>query len=305
MTQQEILNQNWTKTKKAKALYDLGLTRTQVASLVCGGNYGFAYNIWKKWCQEGGTPSPTQTFESLNEFIFNRKFGVEIEFFGPSDEDLAFKMNLSGLAYQMERYNHATRNHWKFTTDSSIRGDNAKELVSPPLQGNDGLQALRKACKALRLADAKVNRSCGLHIHIDANDFDLESFKLLVRNWIRIEPQIDQMMPPSRRANNNTYCQSNIDANIDQRINRASTILHLTNIFGTRYKKLNLLSFQRHGTIEFRQHGGSTNYRKIKQWILICSRLVEASKQGISINNLNQILDNDLQEYYEDRQLSF
>lgn len=74
--------------------------------------------------------------------------------------------------------------------------------------------------------------------------------------------------------------------------------------FGSRYYKLNLQSFQRHGTVEFRQHGASTNFLKIKNWILICARLVEFSKQNILITDLNQILDENLQEFFEDRELS-
>ncbi len=87
MTQQEILNSNWTKTKKAEALFDLGFTRLQVADLICNGNRGFSYNIWKKWNER--RTEQVRTPEVINfDFEFNRKFGVEIEFFGTTNSTL-------------------------------------------------------------------------------------------------------------------------------------------------------------------------------------------------------------------------
>jgi hypothetical protein len=77
-TQQEIINSNWTKTKKAEALFDLGFTRLQVATLICNGTRGFSYNIWKKW-NERRTANPQRTAPVNFEFSFTRKFGVEIE----------------------------------------------------------------------------------------------------------------------------------------------------------------------------------------------------------------------------------
>jgi hypothetical protein len=114
-------------------------------------------------------------------------------------------------------------------------------------------------------------------------------------------------MPKSRRANSNRYCQgfrSNNQNTFFQKIDACRTVNELANLFRTRYFKLNLQSFQRHGTVEFRQHGASTNFLKIKNWILICARLVEFSKQNILLTDINQILDENLQEYFEDRELA-
>lgn len=306
MTQQEILNSNLTKTKKAEALFELGFTRLQVADLVCNGNRGFSYNIWKKW-NENRTLI-VETSEPIDfEFEFSRKFGVEIEFFGPESSTLINNFRAAGLEIKTESYNHSTRPHWKFVTDSSISGVNAKELVSPVLQGKNGLADFRKACRALRLSNAQVNTSCGVHVHLDANDYTIENFRTLLKNQYLIENQIDKIMPKSRRANANRFCQgfrSKTKTTFFQKIDNSFTIRELANLFVTRYFKLNLQSFQRHGTVEFRQHGASTNFLKIKNWILICARLVEFSKQNILLTDINQILDENLQEYYEDRELA-
>lgn len=305
MTQQEIVNSNWTKTKKAEALFDLGFTRLQVAELICNGNRGFSYNIWKKW-NERRTVNPQPSAPINFEFEFTRKFGVEIEFFG-ANPSLTENFRNSGLEARTESYNHSSRPHWKFVSDGSIRGVNAQEMVSPILQGTDGLKDFRKACKALRLSNAQVNTTCGVHVHLDANDYSIENFRTLLKNQYFVEIQIDKIMPKSRRANSNRYCQGfrgNGQNSFFQKIDACQTVNELSNLFRTRYFKLNLQSFQRHGTVEFRQHGASTNFLKIKNWILICARLVEFSKQNILLTDINQILDENLQEYFEDRELA-
>lgn len=305
MTREEILNSNWTKTKKGEALFDLGFTRLQVADLICNGNRGFSYNIWKKW-NEARTANPQPIVPINFEFEFTRKFGIEIEFFG-ANTSLTQNFINAGLEVRTESYNHTNRPHWKFVSDASIRGLNAQEMVSPILQGKEGLTDFRKACKALRQSNAQVNTTCGVHVHLDANDYSIENFKTLVKNQFFIEEQIDKIMPSSRRANTNRYCKgfkSLGRATLFAKIDSCQTVNQMAQYFGSRYYKLNLQSFQRHGTVEFRQHGASTNFLKIKNWILICARLVEFSKQNILITDLNQILDENLQEFFEDRELS-
>lgn len=306
MTQQEILNSSLNKTKKAEALFDLGFTRLQVADLVCNGNRGFSYNIWKKW-NERRTAQPSAPQPINFEFSFNRKFGVEIEFFGVEERTLKAHFQSTGLDFRTETYNHTTRPHWKLVTDASISGALGRELVSPVLQGSEGLKDFRKACKALRTAKAKVNKSCGVHVHLDANDYSIENFKTLIKNQYLIENQIDRIMANSRRSNQNRYCQgfrNRHQQTFFNQIENCQTVQQLAGFFGSRYFKLNLQSFQRHGTVEFRQHGASTNFLKIKNWILICARLVEFSKQNILLTDINQILNEDLQEFFEDRELA-
>lgn len=307
MTVSEILNQNTTKRKKSEQLFSLGYTRIQVAEVLCNGNYGYAHNLWKKWNE---TQLNNTTIDSVFEFAFNRNFGVEVEFFGCNKETLKNRLRVLGVNSRFERYNHTTRNYFKFTTDRSINGENGREMVSPVLSGNGGLKKLQQACKALRLSKAKVNKSCGVHVHLEVSDFTVSNMISLVKNWYLLEKQFDKIMPLSRRSNNNTYCKS-INNFGSQRIffgklDRCTTIRDIVNLFNTRYLKLNLNSYVKYGTVEFRHHSGTTKFSKIKNWILICSRLVEFSKQNeVLVSNINQILDENLQEYIEERELDF
>lgn len=115
-------------------------------------------------------------------------------------------MNLVGLRATDEGYNHTNRRHWKIVPDGSL--NNGFEVVSPPLEGCEGLEAVRAAITALDDAGATVDRACGLHVHFDAADLSAAEIKMIVLRYARFEREIDRFIPPSRRANNNRYCQS-------------------------------------------------------------------------------------------------
>lgn len=207
-----------------------------------------------------------------------RHFGIEIETAGITKERAAKVLRLVGLQVAIEGYNHTTRNHWKIVSDASVQG--GFEVVSPVLNGEQGLEAVRAAITALDDAGATINRTCGLHVHFDAQSLAAEEFKAIVRRYARFEQDIDSFMPPSRRKDANTFCRSIRSLAGSAPFNRARTIQDLAQAQGGRYYKINLQSYQRHGTIEFRQHGGTVNAPKAVNWIRFLDAFIEASRQN-------------------------
>ena len=274
-----ILSQTTTKTRKIEQLLQLGLTRRQVADLVTNGNYGFVQNVYKKMLS--GTVQTIPASIQL-DYTFTRKFGIEIEAYNCTREKLASELRSAGIDVAVEGYNHTTRNHWKLVTDSSLTGNNTFELVSPVLEGEAGLKELEKVCWVLEYCDVKVNDSCGLHIHMDAADFDLQTWKNLALSYKHLERVIDSFMPQSRRQN--YYCKglSSISA---ADIQAAQNINDLRAAFGNnRYRKVNLEAYARHRTVEFRQHSGTTNFTKMENWVRFLNGLITFAKSGIAAN---------------------
>ena len=283
---QSILNENGTKTSKIQKLLSLGLTRRQVADLVANGNYGFVQNVYKRMMQ-GMTQSAAQAAATVLpqlDYTFNRNFGIEIEAYNCTRERLARELNAAGIRVQVEGYNHTDHaDHWKLVTDSSLSGNDTFELVSPILHGEQGIEELEKVCWVLDLCNAKVNDSCGLHVHMDAAEFDLQTWKNLIITYKRLEKVIDNFMPQSRR--DNRYCQA-LTTISETTINRASHIGELRAAFDyDRYHKINLEAYVRHRTVEFRQHGGSTNFTKMSAWIHFLAKMITFAKQGKVKNN--------------------
>jgi len=61
---------------------------------------------------------------------------------------------------------------WKIKSDSSLRTSlrlhKAVEIVSPILKGVDGLEQVKQVTVKLAELDARVNRTCGFHVHVGA-----------------------------------------------------------------------------------------------------------------------------------------
>ena len=225
---------------------------------------------------------------------------------------------MAGINVELEDYNHSTRTHWKIVSDGSIRGNNPFELVSPILQGNEGLEQLRKVSEVLESLKTKINKTCGLHIHFDAVDFDISTWKRLYKNYASIEDIIDSFMPESRRKNNSSFCRSMrvdnfkslidaVSSTSDARLGLAALEWDIT--YNSRYYKLNTQSYWRHKSVEFRQHSGTVNYEKISNWILFLARFIEFSKRN-EINNenwdaLKGFLPDELINFYEERKMNF
>ena len=208
----------------------------------------------------------------------NRTFGVEIEFIG-SAHTVAAKVREMGVTCTPEGYNHTTRGYWKIITDASVRGENGQglEIVSPILKGQAGLEELNKVCKALKAAGARINKTCGLHVHHGAMDFTTTTFKNLIKIYSRFESTIDTLVSESRRANNNTYCRSIKNSRYEAALYQNET-WELIRTIGDRYHKLNLQSYLTHGTVEFRQHQGTIEFEKISNWIQLTQGIVERAK---------------------------
>ena len=278
---QNIINENGTKTSKIQKLLAFGLTRRQVADLVANGNYGFVQNVYKRMMQNlANTAAQAATaIAPAIDYTFNRNFGIEIEAYNCTRERLASELTAAGINVQIEGYNHTDHtDHWKLVTDSSLCGNNTFELVSPILHGEQGLEELEKVCWVLDLCNAKVNDTCGLHVHMDAAEFDLATWKNLILAYKRLEGVIDNFMPRSRR--NNSYCKSL--ATISERdIRGAHDISDLRVAFQhNRYHKVNLEAYVRYRTVEFRQHGGSTNFTKMSAWVHFLAKMITFAKQG-------------------------
>ena len=216
-----ILEQSTTKTSKIEQLLRLGLTRREIADLVTRGNYGFVYNVEKKMLEREGGVLLNRAATTLMDYTFTHKFGIEIEAYNCNMERLARELREAGIHVAVEGYNHTTRDHWKLVTDSSLQGNNTFELVSPILVGENGLKELETVCWVLDICNAKVNDSCGFHVHMDAASFNLDTWKNLALTYKHLEHLIDAFMPRTRR--NNTYCKT-LSGVSDERIKSVRTI---------------------------------------------------------------------------------
>lgn len=258
---QDIKTGKGSKTSKKEALIKLGLRKHEIDIIL--------------------SDLPKQVTER-----FKFTFGVEIECLVASSvmRECATR---NAMPFQYEGYNHTDNNHYyKFVSDSSIRGENPIECVSPVLTGKVGMKSLENCCKALNEAGAQVNRSTGLHVHIGAQNLSDEVYVNVFKNYQKLERVIDTFMANSRRANNSQWCRT-LQCKDFSWCTTKSDIYDEMN--GNRYFKVNACSYARHQTIEFRQHQGSTDFEKISNWVNFCAKLVAWSKKNVLSSEVTSI----------------
>ena len=206
-------------------------------------------------------------------------FGVEIECLVAANimRECATR---NEMPFQYEGY------YYKFVSDSSIRGENPIECVSPVLAGKAGMKSLETCCKALNEANAQVNKSTGLHVHIGAANLSDKAYINVFENYQKLEKVIDTFMAKSRRANNSQWCRTLQGKNFDLCMTKHDVFSVMN---GNRYFKVNACSYSRHNTIEFRQHQGSTDFEKISNWVNFCAKLVAWSKKNVLRSEVNSI----------------
>lgn len=247
----------------------------------------------------------------------NRKFGIELELItrGLSSTGLASYLSDNGIPCLSEGYNHETKPHWKIVPDSSLPMG-GKELVSPILQGQEGIETVEKVCDILGKCGAKVSKNCGFHVHVDAHDLTAKHILNVVERYIKFEQQIDLFMPKSRRGNVNRFCRQVGRSNLADALYYAADEGYLAEVIAEnsrerfnnhelftscRYYKINLASLCRHGTIEFRQHSGTVKFNKVHSWINFCLAFVEASSQTPEDDGWQRGIPPEVVEFYNKR----
>lgn len=201
--------------------------------------------------------------------------GVEIEHTRP-DTDKQHENNIPGwLSYHDDGSVHAE-------DDGYI----SREVTI--LLKQDQQDRIDKICKTLNAIDARVNRSCGLHIHIDVRDKTPAQRNTIYRHYVAALPWLVLMLAPSRLTN--TYCRDN-----------------RTDHSRGRYKMINRASISEHRTIEIRAHQGTTDAAKIRAWIKL---FLELKSQRRIVDTLEaalttKLLTPETQAYIESRVVNF
>ena len=179
---------------------------------------------------------------------------------------------------------------WKLMSDSSIRcqgrGSRAAgsqyevEFVSPICQYED-IETIQELVRKLRTGGAKVNDSCGLHIHVDSSSHTPKT----LRNIVNIMASKEDMLYKALQVEveREHYCQK-ADTRFLEELNhkrpttmqvveemwyngRGGRYLHYDD---SRYHALNLHSVFSKGTIEFRLFNSTLHAGEVKSYIQLC-----------------------------------
>jgi len=217
--------------------------------------------------------------------------GIELELISKSNkEKLAVELFKEGVA----EYCH-------IKDDGSLRGENGYGhthevcvLVKESMLEN----VVTKVCRAFEKAQCRVNKTCGMHVHLDMRARD---HKLCFKNLVRSQDLLYKMQPLSRKEG--TFSKRVTNEDFDE---------FITSPRGEgrheRYYGVNGTAYNKHKTIEIRMHSGTVDARKIINWCKILTTIVNYPKEHdltmaspSGFKRYFKVTDDNLIDYMEER----
>lgn len=211
-----------------------------------------------------------------------RKFGIELELVGPRGatdivEHAARILNDQGVTARTNSHFGRAYAEWQSKPDSSLTpAGRCTEVVSRIMPAREeSYEEIRRVVSALDAAGYGVNRTCGLHVHLNVSDLPIRSRLLVALRYYQAREQINAIMPPSRRAN--AYAQPFSSRELVA-LDRILLGRENYSAMFERYRATNLAWVNQgrdEARIEFRQAAGTCNADKVIGWVRFLQDLVE------------------------------
>lgn len=195
-----------------------------------------------------------------------------------------------GGAYDSYTIRDNQNRQWKVVSDASIHCRNRRnesasrdysvEFVSPICQYED-IETIQEIVRKLRSGGAKVNDSCGIHVHVDASSHTPKT----LRNIVNIMASKEDLLYKALQVQveREHYCQKADTRFLDELNHRKpKSMSEVERLWyngssgryhhydDTRYHALNLHSVFSKGTIEFRLFNSTLHAGEIKSYIQLC-----------------------------------
>jgi hypothetical protein len=203
-----------------------------------------------------------------------------------------------------------------------------------PTQGDVFIKMVEDVCGMFAMSGATITSQCGLHIHVDARDYDHMDVRKLVKLYEKAEIALFACLPKGRH--NNRFCQpcgfrfaSHLrkgsilgpkDVAADGKVKHDLRKPIQSMVYGksgrvergskygpgearlVRYMGLNLYSWYYRGSVEFRHAPGSIDPQYIINWALLCGGLLDTAmaQSERSIDAMGGCVLNELIESGED-----
>jgi hypothetical protein len=195
-----------------------------------------------------------------------------------------------GGSYDTYTVNDPEGRKWKVVSDGSIQceargGRNASRLYSvevvSPICKYEDMERIQEIVRQLRQAGAKVNSSCGIHIHVDASRHTAQT----LRNIVNIMASKEDLLYKTLKVQigREYYCKKADLRFLDQLNNRPPKTMEAlerlwydgasrrhTHYDTSRYHALNLHSVFSKGTVEFRMFNSTLHAGEVKSYIQLC-----------------------------------
>lgn len=218
---------------------------------------------------------PLSAFVGINNFTNSgdELYGIEIEIEGRDCQFMA--SSLVG--------HHNGVLDWTYTDDGSLRGEAVEIISRQPRSFDQVVRSLSSFGEVFGDFDqSQLSDRTSVHVHYNITNYTVLDLHKALTVLYLLEALVTHRSAGAAREGNH-FCLRSVDAqsSVDNIVeflrdpNRNNNSFHDSG----RYLNINLNSYSRFGTIEFRAHRGCTEVNELLRWILCIREMMEAAKK--------------------------
>lgn len=248
-----------------------------------------------------------------------QKYGFELETYGLTESEISDAItSVAGEAYYGHFYYHGSRslglrskengmgNLWVSENDGSIDygyeeevGDTDHEVISPIVEGREGIETVCRVVNALRRAGAKFNDNCSIHLTFGMENSSARWNRMSAKKKAKVivklveffqyfQDGIMTLLParrnPTLSSHARTYC-------MNSRVNRANDRLGLPvgnaqaivrDMIDHERGAINVTNLFSKGIIEFRSLEMTFDTHRIRTWALLMHKILSYCVTSVS-----------------------
>jgi len=230
-------------------------------------------------------------YEAKRPETLHKHVGVEIEFLSSWERlEIAHELAVAKLTPFVELKHDGSVSGDSDDCDGSCRdgceclgdcncdctcGGQGHELAVVAKE-RDIFDVVQRVCAVLAKVDAYVNKTCGLHVHLDMRNLRrLPPVESAFHNLVYSLPLLTSIVPASRKKNH--YCEVNRYPTMDR--------------YNSRYYAINPMAYKEHKTLEVRLHSGTINAMKINNWIELLLKIARTYMIYPNYKSLQEYLE--------------
>lgn len=195
-----------------------------------------------------------------------QKYGPLRTYFSKYRNPVGIELEIENVNYEFREYMEREAIYWRYHEDGSLKVKGA-EYVSVPISGQNIDYAIHEFSYASTGYDFQYTVRTSTHVHMNVSFMSWEELVSLVLLSAYAEPLLYTLCKPDRKGN--PYCYP-------------ITQLSPSDVFEMseelKYCGINTAPVRKQLTVEYRQLHGTNDFRLIRRWVQLLSKLYYHAK---------------------------
>lgn len=224
----------------------------------------------------------------LKTYLPHSRRAANIPAPGPGSDRLVLPHMMVGIEIESELWNVDAQAamlspHWDVMNDGSLRGDEAHECVSHPMNGEKVIDALDCYEEASSKFEEHFTWRCSTHVHLNMLEEQTATIAKLIPLTLMTDNFLYAAGDEWRRGNHNCRPLSILQGDIErlagwayQMEREPDDLLHIEDL---RYMGTNWTALTKQSTLEFRHFPGANKTEQVLRWVNLTQGIVTAARK--------------------------